>query len=112
MNRQKLGTSRAVDGSSAVIYTVSPSAIFLTIKKLSRVVGRMGFFARGIVYILVGGFFIQAAYQADPQEAGGLKEALDTIVQQSYGQYALMVVGAGIFLFGIFCAIESRYHKT
>ena len=82
------------------------------IKKLSRVVGRMGFFARGIVYILVGGFFIQAAYQADPQEAGGLKEALDTIVQQSYGQYALMVVGAGIFLFGIFCAIESRYHKT
>ncbi|MBD3585777.1 DUF1206 domain-containing protein [Salinimonas sp. HHU 13199] len=82
------------------------------IKKISQVVGRMGFFARGIVYILVGGFFIQAAYKANPEEAGGLKEALDTIIQQSYGQYALMVVGAGIFLFGIFCAIESRYHKT
>ncbi len=82
------------------------------VKKTAQVVGRLGFLARGIVYILVGGFFVQAAIQADPQEAGGLQEALSTITQQSYGQIGLMVVGAGIFLFGIFCAIESRYHKT
>ncbi len=75
-------------------------------------VGRFGFFARGIIYILVGSFFVHAALTANPQQAGGLQEALGTILQQSYGQFALMFVGAGLFTFGLFCALESRYHKT
>lgn len=82
------------------------------VTQVAEYVGRMGFFARGIVYLLVGGFFVNAAWQADPQEAGGLHEALQTILQQSYGQYGLLVVGIGMVTFGIFCAVEARYHKT
>lgn len=81
-------------------------------KSAAEKVGRVGFFARGVIYIMVGGFFVSAALAADPEEAGGLRDALNTLMQQSYGQYAVMFIGAGLFLFGIFCAFESRYHKT
>ncbi|AXR04927.1 DUF1206 domain-containing protein [Salinimonas sediminis] len=79
---------------------------------IARLVGRCGFFARGIVYVLVGSFFTHAALTIDPQQAGGLQEALQTIMQQTYGQYGLAVVGAGFFTFGLFCALESWYHRT
>ena len=78
------------------------SAMSQALKKMARIVGRTGFFARGIVYILVGSFFVHAALVSNPQQAGGLKEALNTIMQQPFGQIGVMVVGAGFFTFG-FC---------
>ena len=79
---------------------------------LSRVVGRLGYLARGIVYILVGAFFIQAAIELDPSEAGGIKEAFNAILNQRYGQYELAGIGAGIAMFGIFCGFETVYRTT
>ena len=55
---------------------------------------------------------MHAALVSNPQQAGGLKEALNTIMQQPFGQVGVIVVGAGFFTFGLFCALESRYHKT
>lgn len=88
------------------------TAMSEALKKVARIVGRAGFFARGVVYILVGSFFVHAALASNPQQAGGLKEALNTIMQQPFGQVGVIVVGAGFFTFGLFCALESRYHKT
>ena len=79
---------------------------------LSRVVGRLGYLARGIVYILVGAFFVQAAIELDPSEAGGIREAFNTILNQRYVQYELTAIGAGIAMFGIFCGFETVYRTT
>ena len=79
---------------------------------ISRIAGRLGYLARGVVYILVGAFFIQAAIERDPSEAGGLKEAFSTILNQRYGQYGLAATGAGIAMFGIFCGFETIYRIT
>ncbi|AMJ88613.1 MULTISPECIES: DUF1206 domain-containing protein [Alteromonas] len=81
-------------------------------RKTTTVVGRIGYFARGIVYLLVGSFFVVSAIQSDPSEAGGLQQALQTLTQQTFGLYMLAAVGVGFIMFGIYCGFEARYRRT
>lgn len=78
----------------------------------SRWAGRMGYAARGILYVFVGGFFMQAAIKHDPDEAGGLKEAMGEILSQPFGKWLLAIMAVGLMLFGLFCAFESLYRQT
>ena len=71
--------------------------------------GRLGMTARGIVFGIIGWFLLQAALQYDPQEAGGLESALQTLQQQSYGQWLLGAVGLGLLCYGLFEFAEARY---
>ena len=74
--------------------------------------GRTGYTARGILYVFIGAFFMQAAYQYDPDEAGGLKEAMGEILNQPFGQWLLAIMACGLMLFALFCAFESFYRQT
>ena len=71
--------------------------------------GRLGMTARGIVFGIIGWFLLQAALQYDPDEAGGLQSALQTLQQQSYGQWLLGAVGVGLLCYGLFEFAQARY---
>ncbi|MBI1298558.1 DUF1206 domain-containing protein [bacterium] len=73
--------------------------------------GRVGLIARSVVYALIGGFLIQAAITADPQEAGGLGEALQTLAQQPYGPWLLGLVALGLMLYGVYSLVLARYRR-
>lgn len=73
--------------------------------------GRVGLIARSVVYGLIGWFLIQAAWQADPQEAGGLGEALQTLSAQPYGPWLLMIVAAGLVLYGLYSLALARFRR-
>lgn len=73
--------------------------------------GRLGFAARAVVYFILGGFFIQAALRANPQEAGGLGEALQQLGQQPYGQFLLGAVAIGLVCYGFFAIVLARYQR-
>lgn len=73
--------------------------------------GRVGYTARGIVYTVIGIFLIQAALQYDPQEAGGLGQALATLASQSYGRWILGAVAIGLIAFGVYVIFLGRYRK-
>jgi hypothetical protein len=73
--------------------------------------GRIGHIARGIVFMIVGGFFINAAWYNAPQKAKGLGSALDLLAQQSYGTLVLGIVAAGLVLYGAFMFVEARYRR-
>ncbi len=83
-----------------------------TAQHATRKAGQLGYAARGVVYILVGGFFAYAALTRDPSEAGGLQKALQTLTEQAYGHYLLIAVGVGFVMFGIYCAFEAKYRRT
>lgn len=73
--------------------------------------GRLGFAARGVVYVLIGIFLIRAALEADPSEAGGLGEALDTLAAQPYGPWMLGIVALGLIAYGAFAFVLARYRR-
>lgn len=80
-------------------------------QKWSILAGRIGHAARGVAFSLIGSFFLRAAMQSDPSEAGGLSMALTTLSRQEHGPWLLAVVGAGLGLFGVYSLIESRYRR-
>ena len=71
--------------------------------------GILGHLARAFVFAFVGAFLLRAAWQYDPDEAVGLDETLRTLVDETYGPYALAAVGVGLAAFGLFCFVEARY---
>ena len=74
-------------------------------------VSRFGIGARGLVFVLVGWFFVQAAWQFDSSEAGGVAEALDTLARQPHGKWLLGLVALGLAAFGVHSLLEAKYRR-
>lgn len=70
---------------------------------------RAGLIARGVVFILIGTFLVRAAREHDPDRAGGLREALITLEQQSYAPGLFGAVALGLAAYGVFQLVEARY---
>ncbi len=49
--------------------------------------GQAGYVAKGVSLGIVGGLFVLAAWTCDPQKAGGLDTALQTLLDQPLGPY-------------------------
>lgn len=78
----------------------------------SERIGRAGFAARGVVYLIMGGFLVVAAVRTNPDDAMGIGQALQYLSQQSYGPWLLGLVAAGLVAYGVFSAmILSRYRR-
>ncbi|MGZ8348635.1 MAG: DUF1206 domain-containing protein [Allosphingosinicella sp.] len=68
--------------------------------------GRAGYAARGIVFLIMGWLFWRAAREADAGEAGDMSAALASLPA------ALQTaVAAGLLLFGLFSLVEARYRR-
>jgi hypothetical protein len=81
------------------------------ILRWARPVCQFGLMAKGVVFLIIGGFFIVAAWRFSSGEARGLKGALDTLEQQTYGPWLLAVVAIGLVAFGIYSLIEARHRR-
>ena len=68
--------------------------------------GRGGYGARGVIFIVTAIFLISAGLSGDPGEAGGMQDALrwmDSPVN--------LIVAAGLALFGAFSLVEARFRQ-
>lgn len=72
---------------------------------------QFGLIARGVVFLIIGGFFGIAAWQYDPSKARGLDGALEAVQQQPFGPYLLGVVALGLVAFGVYSILESFYRR-
>lgn len=73
--------------------------------------GRFGFIARGIVFLIVGGFLIQAAWYDDSSKAKGLDGALQNLIRQPFGPWLLGGVALGLVAYGLYMLVEARYRR-
>lgn len=71
--------------------------------------GRMGFAARAVVFLMIGGFVILAALRSSSSEVRGLGGALQSLQQQPYGWVLLSLTAIGLFAFGLFGLVQARY---
>lgn len=74
-----------------------------------RWVGKVGYIAKGIAFMVIGGLFVAAGVTHDPQKSGGLDQALHTVLQQPFGPFLLILIGAGIGCYGLFCFARARH---
>jgi hypothetical protein len=73
--------------------------------------GRLGFAARGLVFVLIGGFLVLAALHSNSSEVRGLGGALQSLRSQPYGWALLGLTAAGLFAFGVFGFVQARYRR-
>jgi hypothetical protein len=71
--------------------------------------GRLGFAARGLVFVMIGGFLILAAFHSASSEVHGLGGALQALQKQPYGSALLALAAIGLFAFGVFGIVQARY---
>lgn len=74
--------------------------------------GRIGYIAKGVALLIVGFFFLVAAWQADPDKAQGLDGALKTVKDQPFGPFLLTLVAIGIAAYGVYSFARSRYARV
>ncbi len=74
-----------------------------------KAAGSAGLCGRGIVYVLIGSFLVQAAVRYDPEKAKSLDDALKTLAAQPFGTVMLLVTAAGLLSFATWSFLEARY---
>ncbi|MEG3918397.1 MULTISPECIES: DUF1206 domain-containing protein [unclassified Microcoleus] len=82
-----------------------------TEQKWATRLGRFGIAARGIVFVIIGFFLIQAARLSDASQTKGLGEVLAIVAKQPFSPAILALVPLGLIAYGIYSVIEARYRR-
>lgn len=75
------------------------------------VLGFFSFLARGLLFGLIGYFFVVAAIDYDANNAIGLDGALLTLAQSYFGKTLLFLTAVGLVCHGILSIFEARYRR-
>jgi hypothetical protein len=76
---------------------------------LIEAIGRIGYVAKGVAFVLVGALLWRAAASADVSTATGLDGALTAIAGVSAGPWLLTAVALGFAAFGVYALARARY---
>lgn len=71
------------------------------------VLGRVGYIAKGIALLLVGGLVVFGAVTYDPSKAGGLDGSLKALTQVPYGVVLLVLIALGLIAYGVFWCVRA-----
>jgi hypothetical protein len=71
-----------------------------------------GLVAKGVVFLIIASFFGYAAFVVDPNQAGSMSDALTWIRRLPFGASLYVLMGLGLFSFGIYGFIEARYRRV
>jgi hypothetical protein len=74
--------------------------------------GRWGYAARSIVFVLIGWFLFQAGLDHRPDESKGISGALKELAGGGWGQVALWVVAVGLLAYGLFNLAEAKHRRA
>lgn len=70
-----------------------------------------GLVARGAVFGIIGVFFLYAGFTVDPEQAGGMADALAWVHALPFGGIIYAVVALGLAAFGLYNFVEARYRR-
>jgi hypothetical protein len=71
--------------------------------------GQVGYVTKGVAFLAVGAIFGWAAVTHDPKKTGGLDQALTRLLADGLGRPAIVLVGVGIGVFGVYALVWSRH---
>jgi hypothetical protein len=72
---------------------------------------RLGHGARGVVFLIVGGSLVVAAFRARASEARDFSDALRELALQPFGNVLLGIVALGLLAYGVHMLFVARYAR-
>lgn len=78
-------------------------------RKLVIRFGRFGMFARGVIFLVIGWFVVQAGIHHDPAEAQGFGGAFTFLLAQPFGRILLGIVALGFVALGLHSFACARW---
>ncbi|MDB9528450.1 DUF1206 domain-containing protein [Oscillatoria sp. CS-180] len=82
-----------------------------TVKQWTVLLGKIGFTARGVGFILVGSYLVLAAFHIENNLAGGLGETLAQLGEQRFGALWLSAIALGFIAYATYMVISAFYRK-
>jgi hypothetical protein len=76
-----------------------------------RLLGSVGYVARGIAFLLLAGLIIVESLELDPQNVTGLAGAFAALGRGFLGPVWLTVTGAGLIIYGIYSFARARFSR-
>lgn len=70
-----------------------------------------GLVARGVIFVIIGVFFCYAAFAVDPDQAGGMSDALAWVRHLPFGAVLYAFVALGLLAFGLYGFAEAAYRR-
>lgn len=74
-------------------------------------VGKVGITARGVGFILIGGYLVKAAYLVEDDPAGGLGNVFDKLDNQPFGEYWLGAIAFGFISYAVYMIVAAIYRQ-
>ncbi|MGL6343658.1 MAG: DUF1206 domain-containing protein [Waterburya sp.] len=74
-------------------------------------ISRFGIAARGVVFVALGFFVLQAARQYNPEKVQGLDGVLLSFAQQPFGKIFLILIAAGLVAYAIYLILQARFRR-
>ncbi|MDR6969933.1 DUF1206 domain-containing protein [Leifsonia shinshuensis] len=74
---------------------------------ITTTLGRVGYVAKGIALIIVGGLVVFGALTSDPEKAGGLDGSLKALVEVPFGVILLILIALGLIAYGAFWCVRA-----
>jgi hypothetical protein len=72
-------------------------------------VGQVGYVAKGLAFLLIGGLVCWAAVTDNARKAGSLDQSLAKLVRVPLGAVAVVAIGVGIACFGVYLLARARH---
>lgn len=99
-------------GKQAFLPTLRTGEMSSGVRSATTGLGVAAYVTKGVIFGLVGYFFVQAAVGYDPQAARGLDAALREVAEQSWGQIALVLIAIGLLAYALFSFVEARFREV
>ncbi|MEO0459126.1 MAG: DUF1206 domain-containing protein [Cyanobacteria bacterium P01_A01_bin.114] len=85
--------------------------LYSAVKRSTVFMGKLGYTARGVSFVLVGAYLIKAAYFLDDEAAGGVGQVLDRLDDVRFGKIWLTAIAFGFFAYAIYMIMAALYRK-
>jgi hypothetical protein len=71
--------------------------------------GIVGYAGRGIGFLIIGTFLVYAGWYVEKVEARGFGDFLRTLEDQPFGAWVLIIVAAGLIVYGMYLLLAAWY---
>ena len=79
--------------------------------RIAAWLGRIGLIARGVLFGLIGWFWMHAAMAHRAGEAGGIERGLQVLGKAPGGTLLLGLMAFGLVCYGMFMLVEAKYRR-